>query len=151
MTIDFQDCLVPWHNYGIQFSYPGIWEIDEEHDGDDVIVTITANETCFWTLRILPGCPPPPQVVESCVEAFREEYDEIDVDAPSVKLAEMPAYARDVEFFCMELMNKASLRSVRTTDFTLLVWWQGTHHELTENQPMLDHISQSLRADSLLS
>ncbi len=149
MHIDFQDCLVSYHKHGIRFDYPDIWEITEEADGGDVLITVSGSETCFWTLRILPGCPPPPQAVQSCVEAFTEEYDEVEVEEPDVSLAEMPACSRDLTFFCLELMNSVGLRSVRTMNFTLLVWWQGTHHELTECQPMIDHITNSVRIDSL--
>ena len=150
MTLNFHDCLVPYQNHGIQFSYPDIWHLTEEMDGMDVIVTVSANETLFWTLRILPACPPPPQVVESCVSAFEEEYDEVEVEESQTQLASMPAYSRDLEFFCMELTNSVGLRSVRTTDFTLLVWWRGTSHELDECQEMLDHMTQSVQADSLI-
>lgn len=150
MSIDFQDCLVPWHKHGIQFSYPGIWEITEEQDGTDVIITVTCNEGCFWTLRILPGCPAPPHVVESCVEAFQDEYEDVEVQQVDTQLAEMPAYARDLDFFFMELTNSVGLRSVRTSEATLLVWWQGTHHELLEMQPILDHMTRSVRADCLM-
>ena len=64
-------------------------------------------------------------------------------------LAEMPAYARDVEFSCYELMNTSSMQSVRTSDFTLLVLWQGADHELEEYRPVLDAMTDSVRADSL--
>lgn len=149
MPIDFQDCLVEYHNHGVQFLYPDIWEITEEIDGEDVIVMVSMSETCFWTLRLLPACPPPPQVVESCASAFREEYEDVEVESVKSQLAEMPAVAQDLSFFCMELLNSVGLRSVRTSDFTILVWWQGVEHELVETRSILDHMTQSVRADSL--
>lgn len=148
--MDFQDCLVEYNNHGIRFSYPDIWELTEDADGQDIVLTVSSTESCFWTLRILPACPPPPQVVDSCVEAFREEYDEVDVESTESTLAEMPAYSRDLEFFCMELLNAVALRSVRTSDFTLLVWWQATQTDLGESRSILDHMSASVRACSLL-
>lgn len=150
MTIDFQKCLVPYSNHGVQFSYPDIWEIEEETDGTDIVITVSTVGTCFWTLRLLPGCPPPPQAVQSCVEAFREEYDDLEVNEPDCAVAEMPAYSRDLEFVYMELTNTVGLRSVRTTEFTLLIWWQGTDHELAECREMLDHMSNSIRAVTLI-
>lgn len=150
MTIEYRDCLVPYANHGVAFSYPDIWEIEEEMDGTDVVITVSAVGTCFWTLRILHGSPPPPQAVESCVAAFKEEYEDIEVSEPDCAMAEMPAYSRDLEFVCMELTNTAGLRSVRTTEFTLLVWWQGTDHELEECRAMFDHMTDSLRAITLI-
>ncbi len=150
MTIDFQNCLVEYAKHGVQFSYPDIWEIDEQLDGTDIVITVSSVGTCFWTLRILHGSPPPPQAVESCVEAFKDEYEDVEVTEPDCAVAEMPAYSRDLEFVCMELTNTAALRSVRTTDFTLLVWWQGTDHELEECRVMLDHMTDSIRAVTLI-
>lgn len=148
--IDFQDCLVSYSNHGVSFSYPDIWEVEEQVDGEDIIVTVSSVGTCFWTLRILHGCPPPPQVVDSCVEAFQEEYEDLEVTTTKRKLAEMPAYSRNLQFVCLELTNTVGLSSVRTTDFTLLIWWQGTDHELEESQLMLDHMTDSVRAITLI-
>lgn len=149
MSIDFENCLVPYSEHGISFSWPDIWELEEQADGDDIMISLTSAGTAFWTLRILPECPPPPQVVDSCVAAFREEYEDIEEERPECRLAEMPAYARDLRFFYMELMNMVGLRSVRTSEFTLLVWWQGTDHELEECCPLLDHLTNSVRLATL--
>ena len=150
MSIDFQDCLVRYKKHGILFEYPDIWEIDEQSDGEDILISVASSDTCFWTLRIMPSCPPPPQVVTSCVKAFEEEYEDTEVESCEAKLAGMPSVARDLTFFCMDLMTNVGLRSVRTSEFTLLVWWQGTHHELTESQPVLEHMTRSLQSEQLL-
>ena len=150
MNIDFHDCIVPYNDHGVMFLYPDVWQIDEEMDGEDVIITVSSTGTCFWTLRILPASPAPPQAVESCVAAYQEEYDDAEVENVNAALAEMPACSRDVTFFCMELLNTAALRCVRTSDFTLLVWWQATSDELDELRPVLDQITESVRATALM-
>ncbi|MDG1895009.1 MAG: hypothetical protein P8J37_08875 [Fuerstiella sp.] len=150
MNLDIGDCIVPYNNHGVVFLYPDIWQVEEETDGQDVIITVSSTGTCFWTLRILPASPAPPQTVESCVTAFQEEYEDAEVEQVDTVLAEMPAYSRDVSFFCMELLNTAALRSVRTSDFTLLVWWQATSHELDELRSVLDQMTESVRATALM-
>ena len=149
MTFDFQDCLIQYTKHGISFSYPDIWELHEEPDGNDVTISLAPCATSFWTLRIMPECPPPRQVVESCIAAFKEEYDDAEVSESNVIISEMPAFSREVEFVCMELTNSVGLASVRTTDFTILVWWQGTDHELEEFRPIFDHMTRSIQIDSL--
>jgi len=148
--MSIESSLQPFQKHGVQFLYPDIWELDETEDADAVIVTISSDGTCFWAIHILGNCPPPPQVVDSCVEAFKEEYDDAEASVVDSRLAEMPAYARDMEFSCYELMNTASLQSVRTADFTLLVLWQGTDHELSEYRHVLEFMTSSVRADSLI-
>ncbi|MCH2209924.1 MAG: hypothetical protein MK110_01375 [Fuerstiella sp.] len=150
MDIPVEASLVPFQKYGIRFLYPDIWELEESGNDDDIVITISNEGTCFWSMHILGGCPPPPQVIESCVAAFTEEYDDAEESPAEQQLAEMPAYAKEVHFSCFELMNTASLQSVRTTEFTLLVLWQGTDHELAEYRQLLESITGSVRADSLL-
>lgn len=143
--VDIGDCLAHYHNFGVEFIYPDVWEVDEQQADGDIVITVSSSETCFWTLRIMPACPMPPQVVSSCVEAFEDEYDEVEISPADCELAGMPAYSRDLDFFCMELMNSVGLRSVRAAGFSLLVWWQGTHHELEDNRRVFDQMTLSVR------
>jgi hypothetical protein len=151
MNLPIEASLVQFQNHGVRFHYPDIWQLEEagNDDDDDIVITVSGDGTCFWSIHILSNSPPPPQVVESCVAAFTDEYDDAEATATERWLAEMPAYARDVEFSCYELMNTSSMQSVRTSDFTLLVLWQGTDHELEEYRPILDAMTDSVRADSL--
>lgn len=150
MTIDFQDVLVPYHNHGLRFEYPDIWEFNEHTIEGDVMLSVAASDTSFWLLRIIADCSPPPQVIQSCLEAFKEEYDDLEVERPDTSLAQMPASALDASFFCMDLMNSVGLRSVRTAEFTLLVWWQSTQLELEENEVVFEHMTRSVQIDSML-
>ena len=50
----------------------------------------------------------------------------------------------------MDLMNSVGLRSVRTVDFTLLVWWQSTQLELEDNEVVFEHMTRSVQIDSML-
>lgn len=147
MTIDFRDVLTEFHGHGLSFAYPDIWQIAVEETEGDVIITITASETCFWLLRLLRSCPTPPEVVESCLIGFRDEYDEVEETVPDTSVCDLPAAAADVSFVCMDLLNSAALRSVRTLHQTLLVWWQSSESELEEAQPIFDHMTDSLTLD----
>ena len=145
--MNFEDCLNTWQGHGLKFEYPDIWDVSHEADDGDTIVTVTLSDTCFWLIRILPACPPPPQVVQSCIDAYDEEYEEVESEKVDCSLAGLPAYARNLSFFCLELMNNVGLRSVRTMDFTLLLLWQGTHHEMAEFHEGIDRMTQSIRVE----
>ena len=118
-------------------------------DGRDIVVSVSSERTCFWTVRIFVDAPPPPGVVQSCLAAFGEEYDDCEVTSVHSRLVEMPAFGRDVQFSCLDFLNTVALRSVRTTCFTLLVWWQGTDDEVAEYQNLLEQMTQSLRVMDL--
>lgn len=149
MNLPIEASLVPYHKHGVAFHYPEIWELDEAETDDGIVVTVTSDGTCFWSLHILSACPPPPQVVESGIAAFEDEYEDAETTEIKTQMAEMPAFSREVEFSCYELMNTASLHSVRTSDFTLLVLWQGTDHELEEHRRVFELMTATIQADSL--
>lgn len=150
MSTDDVSCLVTYERHGITFEYPGYWEITEELDDKDLLITVSGDSSCFWALRILHECPRPEEVVNSCVDAFKEEYDDAEVTETGGVLAEMPAVCREVEFSCFELLNSVALSSVRSSRMTLLTWWQGTDHELQSLRPVLERITQSVRILDLL-
>lgn len=143
--IDFQDCLTAYNQNGVSFEYPDIWELKEDCDGDDIVLTVSCDESCFWTLRLLGSCPPPPEVIESCVSAYTEEYDDVEVTSPDAKLSGLPAVCRELEFFCVDLPVTVCLSSIRSRDFTALVWWQASAQDLATARPMIDHISRSVQ------
>lgn len=139
-----------FERHGVAFDYPDAWELNEVPQEDSgVLLTLGADDSCFWSVRILPECPAPADVVESCVAGFRDEYEDLDVYRVEGRLAEMPSVGRDLEFSCFELMNTAALRCVRCAEFTLLVWWQGTDHELQSLRSVLERITSTVRILSL--
>ena len=150
MSTEDVSCLVSYEGHGVTFEYPGYWEITEEVDGKDFLITVSGDSACFWALRILHERPRPDEVVSSCVEAFKQEYDDTEVTETSGVLAEMPAVCREFEFSCFELLNTVALSSVRSSRMTLLAWWQGTDHELQTLRQILDRITQSVRILDLL-
>ncbi len=149
MAFDTSECLTRYEGHGVQFDYPGFWEIAEEADGDDVLLTVSADGSCFWALRILKECPRPEDVVVSCVKAFVDEYDDVEVQDIRGTLAMMPAVCRELEFSCFELLNTVGLSCVRSADMSLLVWWQATDHQLSDVRSVFEQISESVRILSI--
>lgn len=146
MTPGYDDSIVSFANYGIRFAYPDVWNLEEESDGPDKLITISSSDTCFWMTRIMPSCPAPQDVVESCLQGF-EEYDDLEQTTPAARLAGMPATARDLTFFCFDMPTYAGLRCVRITDFSVLVWWQAVQSDWDELGPQLARVTASFEID----
>lgn len=133
---------------GVRFRYPSDWEISEQRDDGQLSITVASPHTSFWTLTLLPGCPEPQDIVDAALDAFREEYEELDVYPSKAKLCEQPTVARDIDFVCLELLNAARLRAFRTDDFTALVLYQGTEKEFETAGPVLEKITRSLACEN---
>ena len=78
---------------GIRFRYPASWELVEQEEGESTSITVASPETSFWSVSIFRDGPSPEQVVASAVEAFREEYDEVDVYPSEEKMGDRPGFA----------------------------------------------------------
>lgn len=136
-----------WREYRgpeIEFRYPGDWEFSTEPHEGDLTLSVQKNGA-FWMASILRGRPRVEQVLNQVVEAFREEYDELDDYGTREQLCGEEVDGRVVEFFSFELVNHVSLRARRTGRFTLLVMSQTTDHESDQTVPVFEGITQSLR------
>ena len=145
MTLDVSDCLKIYEAHSVQFSYPDIWEISEDIDANgDVDLTVSTDGSVFWVLRVLHDCPLPQNVMASWLQAFRDEYEDVDEYPRSMAMASLPADAREINFSCLELINSAVACCIRSLDFSLLVWWQGRDRELEEVGAVMEQMTDSV-------
>jgi hypothetical protein len=136
--------------HGVQFRYPDDWELSEQREGRQVSITVSSAATSFWTLSLFPDRPDPADIVEAVLDAFREEYEEMDIYPSRARLCQQPTISRDIDFVCLELLNSACVRAFRTSDLTVLVLYQGTERELAESGPIFEGITKSLACEGEL-
>jgi hypothetical protein len=133
-----------YKSHGVQFRYPEEWELSEQSDGEQISITVSSPLTAFWTVSLFPDCPAPADLVAAALEAFHEEYADLDDYPSTVRLCRRPTVGRDIDFVCLELLNSAGIRAFRAREFTLLVLFQMTEGEREETGPILDQITRSL-------
>lgn len=139
--------LETYHGNGVEFRYPEFWELSEQRDSQQVSIAVSSPGTSFWSLSLFFERPSPGDLVDSALQAFREEYDELDVYPVAGRLGPYACEGRDVQFVCLELINTAAFRALQAGDVTLFVLYQGTDQELEETRPILEAISSSLRLE----
>ncbi len=136
-----------YSGHGIRFRYPGTWELTEDEDDRDAVVTVSSPETSFWTVSLLGGRPDPKRVIREVLETFRGEYAELDEYEVTAKIQGQDCEARDLQFVQYELINSAFLRALEAGPWTVLILYQGTDHELEETHSVLEAISASFEWD----
>ncbi len=144
MNDDTDFLLTEYSGHGVRFLYPGYWEVREEQDGEDVILTAAADDSCFWLLRVIADRPSPEQVLQDCLAALQEEYEDLEQQQEPILIAGRRALSCEVTFSCLELLNAAGFCSVRSGAATLLIWWQCTDHELADVRPVFQRMTQSV-------
>lgn len=130
--------------HGLSFRYPGGWELTEEKNGDQTAITVSSPGTAFWTLSLFSACPEPEDVIAAVLDAFHEEYTEMDEYPAKARLCKRPTVARDIDFVCLELLNTARARAFRTRECTVMVLFQWTEGEREDFEPTLERITRSL-------
>lgn len=132
---------------GIQFRYPQDWQLSEEGGTSEFSVTVNGEGTSFWSITLLRDRPSPEHVLDAAVDAFRDDYPEVDVYPTMTEIAHRPAFARDIEFVCLEMLNSAFLRAFQSAQYTVFVFYQTTDTELDEVAPIFEAISDSVHCD----
>jgi hypothetical protein len=133
--------------HGVRFAYPSEWELSEQNRDGELSITVSSPHTSFWTLSLFFDRPEPADIIEAVLDAFRDEYSELDVYPSQVKLCHRQTVARDIEFVCLELLNSAWARAFQTEEFTALVLYQAYDAELIETGDVLERITRSLECD----
>jgi hypothetical protein len=133
-----------YQSHGVRFRYPQDWELSEQREGEQISITVSSPLTAFWTLTLFPDRPDPGDIVAAALDAFYEEYDELDDYPSKTRVCQRPTVGRDVDFVCLELLNSAGIRAFRVRHFTVLVLFQFTEGERDETAPILERITRSL-------
>jgi len=134
--------------HGMKFDYPAGWLVTEERSGEDLTLTAADEGVALWSVTLMPGRPDPKKVLKMALQAFEDEYNEVDVSEVGEVLSGHAAEGIDIDFVCLELLNVASLRSFITEDSTFLIMYQTTGDELDELTPVFEAMNRSFRCDS---
>jgi hypothetical protein len=132
---------------GVRFRFPEHWELHEDRSDDQLSITVSSPETSFWTLSLFFNPLQEDELMETALDAFRKEYQELDIYPVTETICDRESVARDLEFVCLELINSAFLRTFQTDHFTALILYQGTDIELEMTRKQLENISLSLQCE----
>ena len=133
--------------HGIRFQFPDDWEVTEQRRGTEIWISAESPYTAFWCLGLFPDRPHAEHVIESALESFCDEYDDLDIYPSDAQQSDARTVARDLEFVSMDLINSAFLRAFETEAFTALVLFQANDAELEETRPIFEKMCRSLAWD----
>lgn len=139
--------MAVFEEHGVRFEYPDDWEISHEHHEDDFSVTVESGGTAFWMMSVLAGRPAAEEVIDAALVSFESEYENVDVYESADRICMLPTVATEVDFYELEMVNRASLRACETDSTTIFVLLQMSDTEREECGPKLKAISDSLTCE----
>jgi hypothetical protein len=125
-----------YKKHGIALAYPERWELSEHLEPGQVTISLISPGTSFLTICLFQDRPDPEEVAEAALQAFRDEYTELDIYPTRAQVGRRPAISWDLEFFCLELTNSAR---------TCLLLFQGTDQEFERTEDTFLKIARSIR------
>ena len=133
---------------GLRFRYPTEWRALEEIGEEGRTVSLDGDDAAFCTITLLEGRPAVEDVLDAGVDAYREVYEDFDVEPIECQIAGRPARGRNVDFFCLELISSAWLRAFRTGANTVLIVFQSEGNDAENAREVFDMIVDSLDWES---
>ena len=132
-----------YQQQGLQFRYPGFWQLEEFTSEQEQSATILTEETPFWMVSLIRNVEDVDQVLESALAAFEEEYPDLDIYERDDNL--LPGWSRqELDFTYQDLISSVVLQAIACPGFVLLVMYQGHDQELDKFLPVFDAMTDSL-------
>jgi len=138
---------VRFNENGVRFLYPETWTLEKQEGDTGWMVSVQSPDTAFFLLTVDGSLPTLESVVETALEALREDYHDLEADERVDTIAGQPALGHDVRFTSLDLTNTGWLRSFYSAEGTVLVLWQVNDLDLDQAEPVLKAICASLRVD----
>jgi hypothetical protein len=137
-----------YNGYNISFRYPDDWELETSENEVEAVISLESPLTVSWTAYVMPARPMPEYVLESVLQSFQTEYDEVDIYPASEKTVDGNViYSQEIEFVCHELINIARCMVLRNGRMTVLIMAQGFDQDMAYYERTLSEMAQSLICD----
>jgi hypothetical protein len=130
---------------GIRFAYPENWSIaDEQLEAPPQGVSVQSPNGGYWDLRIFVSRRELDEVSDQALDAMRQEYADLESEAVTEELFDVPAVGYNLDFFCLDLLVTSRIRSFHVGDRTLLLICQAENREFERQRLVFDAITKSL-------
>jgi len=130
---------------GISFQYPDNWSLDEENAlAGGQSVTVYSPGGGFWSVSLTPPSADPAELAKAAVEVMQEEYDDIEAELARQTISNHDMIGYNLNFYCLDLTNTARVRSLRTDQATLTIFFQAEDHEFDRIEPVFQAMTVSL-------
>lgn len=95
-------------------------------------------------LTIFSDRPDPQEILDSVLQAYREDYKDIDIYPLPVGGGLLPAVGAELDFVYLDLVNSVVVHAFQTEDLSAAVIYQGTDQELEFLREKFDAVTESL-------
>jgi hypothetical protein len=129
------------------FRYPAPWLLsDEDLQQWPHRVSVQSPTGAYWEVQVFPADISPLVLSRQAMDAYDEEYPDLDAEPVSEEIASCRTVGFDVDFFCLDFLITGKIRSFCHGSRTYLVTCQGESREFARLSEEFDAITRSLLA-----
>lgn len=139
--------LAQFDERGLRFRHPASWQLEREDTEGGWSVSVQSPDTSFVLICVREDMPSVEELAQSVVDAFQEEYTDVEVEEKVEPLHGQPAFGHEIRFFSLDLTNTCWTRCVYTEAGTVLVMCQSTDLDLEKHEPAMRALCASLTFD----
>ena len=131
--------------FGLRVPYPENWVMEEGQDPHwPDSVTIQSTGSAFWSISVHEPSTDSNELLSTVLNAMREEYNEVEVEAVHEILGETDMYGFDLSFYCTGLVVQAQLRAFSAEGRKFLILCQGEDREFDRMSPVFEAMTRSV-------
>ncbi len=134
---------------GLVFDYPDDWTLELDADGGSEAggspaVTLLSPGGGFWSVSRHDGEGNARLLAEAVVAQMRSEYQDIDIEAASDTIGGHLLPGFDFNFYCLDLTNTATVRTLLAPGSLHVVFCQADDREWDRVAPVFAAMTTSL-------
>jgi hypothetical protein len=136
-----------YENFGLSFMYPENWQLsDESGDVDAGPKTVTVNSPGggFWTLQVYEPAVDPQEMADQFRTTMEGEYEGLESLPISEHIGALAVTGYDMDFYCLDFVVTAQVRSLRVGARTYVVACQAETREFDKISPVFQAMTYSL-------
>ena len=134
-------------SFGVKFRYPENWAVSHDSVAEwPREVSVQSPGSGFWSLHVYSTPADPQQLVAETMRTMGQEYDSLESRPANEELAGVRSVGCDMDFYCLDLVVTAQVRSFQVGDRTYLVLCQAESREFDELERVFQAITLTLIA-----
>lgn len=136
-----------YENFGVSFMYPENWQLADEaagSEGGPQSVSVQSPTGGFWTLHIYRPAVDPLGLVDQVKLTMETEYEGLEAQTGSDQVGDFLLLGYDMDFYCLDFVISAKVRSVRLADRTYVMFTQAETRDFEKLTPVFHAMTYSL-------
>jgi hypothetical protein len=130
---------------GLLFEYPDDWSVEvDASQPQHPAVTIVTPGGGFWTVSRHPPDTDQHALADTIVTQMQREYQDIDIEPATEKIDGRELPGHDFNFYCLDLTNTATSRTIAAAGAVHLVFCQAEDREWNRMAPVFAAMTTSL-------